>query len=171
MGKAAEAREARAPRPPPGGAAAAGRVAHGLARASSTDLRTPLHALQRRACSRSPCGPGSSAAGTAELSRATWRGGRPHSPAARAPAGAAKSSRDGRKVAKEALPGATARGRRGSGGGGGRAGTVPRLLGRVPTSYSSRGRRCTRRRSARRHLRDPGRAGGRAAECIHFFLK
>lgn len=53
--------EKPAPPAPPGGAAAAGRVAHGLARASSTDLRTPLHALQRRACSRSPCGPGSSA--------------------------------------------------------------------------------------------------------------
>lgn len=72
------------------------------------------------------------------------QGGRPLSPAAPAPGAVAKASRGGREVAREALPGASARGRRGSGGG---AGTGPGSLAESATATAP-DTRCAGRGSA-----------------------
>ncbi|CAM9940105.1 unnamed protein product, partial [Rangifer tarandus platyrhynchus] len=68
-------------------------------------------------------------AGAGETEKGHSRGGaRPLSPVAPVPGAIAKASRGGREVAREALPGASARGRRGSRGSGGGAGTGPGSL-------------------------------------------
>lgn len=115
--KAAEAREPGAFTPPPG------RSRRCESRGSCTHLPTPLHVPNARAATASPADQAPHPPCTREWSRATQRGGRTLSSAAPARAPVAKSTGDGREVAREAPPGATAQGRRGRGGGGGGAGT------------------------------------------------
>lgn len=136
-------------------------------RGSCTHLPTPLHVPNARAATASPADQAPHPPCTREWSRATQRGRRTLSSAAPAGAPVAKSTGDGREVAREAPPGATAQGRRGRGGGGGGAGTreSPPAMAE-DGGIRLQGRRCCPGLgSAGPHLRDrdQGVLGGRAA--------